>query len=72
MQPQASTIKSLHVVIVFTLVEYDMCSCLLFYIASAQPGSCSKDALKTFLKSSTSSRRACHQSAACGDVLFRF
>jgi hypothetical protein len=39
MQPQASTIKPLHVVIVFSLVEYNMSSCLLFfYIASTQPG----------------------------------
>jgi hypothetical protein len=39
MQPQTSTIKHLHVVIEFSLVESDMCSCLLFfYIASIQPG----------------------------------
>jgi hypothetical protein len=39
MQPQASTIKPLHAVIEFSLVEYDMCSCLLFfYIAYAQTG----------------------------------
>jgi hypothetical protein len=41
MQPLASTIKPLHVVIEFSLVEYDMCSCMLFfYIASTQPGCC--------------------------------
>jgi hypothetical protein len=72
MQPQASTIKPLHVVIEFSLVEYDMCSCLLFFymhlhnLVAAQT-----DALKTFLESSMVSRRACHQSAACGDVLYR-
>jgi hypothetical protein len=39
MQPQASTIKTLHVVVEFSLVEYDMWSCLLFfYIAYTQPG----------------------------------
>jgi hypothetical protein len=39
-----STIKPLHVVIAFSLVEYDMFSCLLlFYIASTQP-SCYSDA----------------------------
>jgi hypothetical protein len=48
MQPQASTIKSLHVVIVFALVEYDMCSCLLFYIAYAQPGCCSEGCFEYF------------------------
>jgi hypothetical protein len=38
MQPQASTIKTLHVVIEFSLVEYDMCSCLLsFYMHLHNP-----------------------------------
>jgi hypothetical protein len=41
MQPQAFTIQPFHVVIAFSLVEYDMCSCLLlFYSASTQPGCC--------------------------------
>jgi hypothetical protein len=44
MQPQASTLKPLHVVIEFSLVEYDMCSYLLFfYIGSTQPGRCCSD-----------------------------
>jgi hypothetical protein len=30
MQPQALHYKALHVVIEFSLVQYDMCSCLLF------------------------------------------
>jgi hypothetical protein len=42
MQPQAFTIKPLLVDIYFSLVESDMCSCLLFfYIASTQPDCCS-------------------------------
>jgi hypothetical protein len=50
MQPQASTIKPLHVVIAFSLVEYHLCSCLLlFYIASTQPGCCSDERFEDFL-----------------------
>jgi hypothetical protein len=72
MQAQASTIKPLHVVIEFSLVEYDMCSCLLFFILHLHnPVATQMDALKIFLESSIVSRRACHQSAACGDVPFR-
>jgi hypothetical protein len=72
MRPQASTIKPLHVVIEFSLVEYDMCSCLLLFILHLHnPVAAQTDALKTFLESSMVSRRACHQSAACEDVLFR-
>jgi hypothetical protein len=72
MQPQASTIKSLHVVIEFSLVEYDMCSCLLLFILYLHnPVAAQTDALKTFLEISMVSRRACHQSTAYGDVLFR-
>jgi hypothetical protein len=72
MQPQASTIKPLHVVIEFSLVEYNMCSCLLLFILHLHNlVAAQMDALKTFLESSTSSRRVCHQSAACEDVLFR-
>jgi hypothetical protein len=72
MQPQASTIKPLHVVIEFSLVEYDMCSCLLFfYMHLHNPVAAQTDALKTFLESSVVSKRVCHQSAACGDVLYR-
>jgi hypothetical protein len=53
MQPQASTIKPLHVVIVFSLVEYDMCSCLLLFILHLHnPVAAQTDALKTFLESS--------------------
>jgi hypothetical protein len=37
----------------------------LHYPAAAQT-----DALKIFLESSMVSRRACHQSAACGDILY--
>jgi hypothetical protein len=49
MQPQASIIKPLHVVIAFSLVEYDMCSfLLLFYIASTQPGCCSDGRFEDF------------------------
>jgi hypothetical protein len=35
MQPQDSTVKHLHVVIEFSLVEYDMCSCLLSFYSCA-------------------------------------
>jgi hypothetical protein len=49
MQPQASTIKPLHAVIEFSLVEYDMCSCLLFfYIAYAQTGCYSNGRFEDF------------------------
>jgi hypothetical protein len=49
MQPQASTIMALHVDIEFSLVEYDMCSCLLFfYIASTQPDCCSDGRFEDF------------------------
>jgi hypothetical protein len=49
MQPQASTIKPLHVVIEFSLVEYDVCSyLLLFYIASTQLGCCSDGRFEDF------------------------
>jgi hypothetical protein len=72
MQPQASTIKPLHVVIEFSLVEYNMCSCLLlFYMHLHNPVAAQTDALKIFLEGSMVSRRACHQSAAYGDVLYR-
>jgi hypothetical protein len=54
--------KALHVVIVYSLVEYDMCSCLSLYIASTQPGCCSC----AFLESSTSSRRTLPLLATCG------
>jgi hypothetical protein len=54
--------KALHVVIVYSLVEYDMCSCLSLYIASTQPGCCPC----AFLESSTSSRRTLPQLATCG------
>jgi hypothetical protein len=71
MQPQASTKKPLHVVIEFSFVDYDMCSCLLFfYMHLHNPVAAQMDILKTFLESSVVSRRACHESAACGDVLF--
>jgi hypothetical protein len=67
-----STIKHLHVVIVFPLAEYDMCSCLLLFILHLHnPAAAQMDVLKTILKSSTVSRRGCHQSTTCGDVLFR-
>jgi hypothetical protein len=49
--------KASHVVIVFSLVEYDLCSCLLLIILYLHnPSAALKDALKTFLESSTSSR----------------
>jgi hypothetical protein len=57
MLPQASTIKPLHVVIEFSLVEYDMCSYLLFFILHLHnPVAAQTDALKTFLESSMVSR----------------
>jgi hypothetical protein len=72
MQPQASTIKPLHVVIEFSLVEYDMCSCLFYFILHLHnPIDAQRDASKIFLESLTVSRRVCHQSATCGDVLSR-
>jgi hypothetical protein len=52
MQPQASTIKPLHVVIEFFLVEYYMCSCLLFfYMHLHNPVAAQTDALNIFLES---------------------
>jgi hypothetical protein len=42
LQPIAFHYEALHVVIVSSLVEYDMCSCLLFIIAST-PSSCCSD-----------------------------
>jgi hypothetical protein len=33
---------------VFSLVEYDMCSSFLFYIASTQPGCCSDGHFEDF------------------------
>jgi hypothetical protein len=41
LQPLAFHYKALHVVLVLSLVEYDMCSCLLFIIASTPYGCCS-------------------------------
>jgi hypothetical protein len=53
-----STIKPLHVVIVFSLVEYDMCSCLLLFILHLHnpTAATQTDVLRTILESSMSSR----------------
>jgi hypothetical protein len=72
MQPQASTIKPLHVVIEFPLLSTTCAhACCYFILHLHNPVAAQTDALKTFLESSTDSRRVCHQSAAYGDVLFR-
>jgi hypothetical protein len=56
--------------IMFSLVQYYMCSYLLLFILHIHnPAAAHMDALKTFLESS-SSRQACHQSTARGNVLF--
>jgi fructose-specific phosphotransferase system IIC component len=72
MQPQASTIKPLHVVIVFPVLSTTCAHvCCYFILHLHNPVAAQMDALKTFLESSMVSRRACHQSAAYGDILFR-
>jgi hypothetical protein len=72
MQPQASNIKPLYVGIVFPLLSVTCAhACCYFILHLHNPVVAQTDALKTFLESSMSSRRACHQSVAGGDVLFR-
>jgi hypothetical protein len=58
--------KVMHVVIVFFLVEYGMCSYLLLFILHLHnPAIAQTDALKISLEKSMSSGRTLPQSAVC-------